>query len=249
LGQEATPYLTDAAHWAKTYLENDKGSDTFNLYDTSALAHADLVRAIDAAGGPSLAVSRGALTGDLRRQLQAGATHSATDVFRAAGDITNFDVDAHTFGWIATEGWYAELTHDHSFDAFATEQRNWLFGGNAWGTSFMVGEGDIFPQCMQHQVANLSGSTDGTPPIAVGAVVNGPNSATLFDPADGGIGGYQDGMVPCPPSGANRYAAFDGHGSTFIDDVRSWQTDEPALDMTGTAIIAAASQLAAARGR
>jgi endoglucanase len=248
-GASAGPYLSDAARWAKAYLADDAGSDTFNLYDDSALAHADLVRAMDAAGDPSLAVSRTALISDLKRQVRAGVTHAKSDVFRAAGDVTNFDVDAHTFGWIATEGWYAGLTGDRAFDGFAAEQRDWLFGANAWGTSFMVGEGDTFPDCMQHQVANLSGSTDGTPPVAVGAVVNGPNDASLFDPSQGGIGGYQDGMVPCPPNGADPYAAFDGHGSTFIDDVRSWQTDEPALDMTGTAIIAAASQLALAQGK
>jgi endoglucanase len=33
----------------------------------------------------------------------------------------------------------------------------------------------------------------------------------------------------------------------YLDDVRSWQTDEPALDMTGAAIVAAASQLSGAR--
>ena len=36
---------------------------------------------------------------------------------------------------------------------------------------------------------------------------------------------------------------YDGSGSVYLDDVRSWQTDEPALDMTGAAIIAAAAQL------
>ena len=244
LGQPAGGYLAAAGHWAQAYLASDAGSDTFNLYDTSALAHTDLVRALDAAGDPAVAVSRTALINDLKRQVQVGATHAASDVFRAAGDIDNFDVDSHTFGWIATEAWYTDLSHDHSFDAFATQQRDWLFGDNAWGTSFMVGEGDTFPKCMQHQAANLNGSTDGTSPIDVGAVVNGPNSADLFDPSQGGIGGYQDGMVPCPPDGSDAYAAFDGHGSDYIDDVRSWQTDEPALDMTGAAIIAAASQLA-----
>ena len=244
LGRSAATYLASGARWAQAYIAHDAGNDTFNLYDTSALAHADLVHAMDAVGDPSLAVTRTALINDLKRQVQVGATHASSDVFRAAGDVGAFDVDAHTFGWIAAEAWYAGLAHDRSYDAFAAEQRDWLFGANAWGTSFMVGEGDTFPDCMQHQVANLSGSTNGTRPIALGAVVNGPNSARLFDPATGGIGGYQDGMVPCPPSGADPLVAFDGHGSVFVDDVRSWQTDEPALDMTGSAIIAAAAQLA-----
>jgi endoglucanase len=100
--------------------------------------------------------------------------------------------------------------------------------------------GTTFPHCMQHQIANLNGTIDGTPPIDVGAVVNGPNDASIFED---GLGGYQDNMVRCPPKG-NKFRPFDGRGSRFVDDVRSWQTAEPALDMTGAAIIAGAVQLA-----
>ena len=49
-------------------------------------------------------------------------------------------------------------------------------------------------------------------------------------------------MVRCPPGGADPFGPFNGRGSRYVDDVRSWQTDEPALDMTGAAIIAAAAQ-------
>jgi hypothetical protein len=107
----------------------------------------------------------------------------------------------------------------------------------------MVGIGSTFPHCMQHQVANLVGSSDGTAPLALGAVVNGPNGADLFTD---GLGGFQDGMVHCPSSTAPPAVPkgrYDGSGSVYLDDVRSWQTDEPALDMTGAAIIAAAAQL------
>ena len=57
----------------------------------------------------------------------------------------------------------------------------------------MVGIGRRFPLCMQHQVANLSGTLDGSPPVDVGAVVNGPNGKDNFE---GGLGGFQDGMAP-----------------------------------------------------
>jgi hypothetical protein len=104
----------------------------------------------------------------------------------------------------------------------------------------MVGVGHRFPLCMQHQVANLSGTLDGSPPIDVGAVVNGPNGRDNFE---GGLGGFQDGMRPCAASQGLR--RFDGHHGRYVDDVRAWQTDEPALDMTGAAVIAAATELAA----
>jgi endoglucanase len=251
LGHDANakPYLADAATWAKDYLSADTG-DTFNLYDTSTLAHADLIKAMAAAGDPSgsgLAVGRSALVADLKRQLQTAASRASSDIFHAGGVYSDFDVDSHTFGLLATEALYRQATGDRSFAGFATEQRDWLFGANAWGTGFMVGEGDLFPRCMHHQVANLSGSTDGKGPLAVGAVVNGPNGADQFT---GGLGDPQSGMTACPANqNSDPFAAFTGHGSRFVDDVRSWQTDEPALDMTGSAIIAAALQEASATAR
>jgi endoglucanase len=238
LGRDPQPYVHQATVWAAQYLATETG-DTFNLYDTSALAHTDLIRAIDRARRPAgLAVTPAVLANDLRRQIEAGVTHAAGDVFGAAGNATDFDVDSHTFGWIAMVGMYDEVTGDHRFDAFAGDQRGWLFGANAWGASFMVGNGTDFPACMQHQVANLSGNLDRSSPLVRGAVVNGPNSPSQFA---GGLGGLQSGMRRCP-SGPDPYQQFSGHGSRYVDDVRAWQTDEPALDMTGAAIIAAAYQ-------
>src|SRR5579863_1868321 len=239
LGNNVSTYLSQAATWASDYIASDTG-DTFNLYDVSALAHADLIQAMANAGNPSgLAVTKTALVNDLKRQVQSAATTASSDIFHAGGDYTNFDVDSHTFGFLTTEALYQAITGDTSYATFATEQRDWLMGANAWGTSFMVGEGATFPHCMQHQVANLSGSLNGTAPIATGAVVNGPNGSSNFS---GGLGSYQSGMVKCPSSGADPFSAFDGHGSMYVDDVRSWQSSEPALDMTGGAVLGSALQ-------
>ena len=228
LGCDAAPYLHDAAGFAKGYIANDTG-DTFNLYDTSALAHADLIRALAVAGRKAPA----ALVADLKRQVQTGAERAAADVFHAGGIYTDFDVDSHTFGLLTTEALYQSVTGSRAYDTFATQQRNWLFGANAWGVSFMVGEGTNYPRCMQHQVDNLA------PGRAVGAVVNGPNNVSNFED---GLGDYQDGMVPCPADGSDPYAQFSTADSRFVDDVRSWQTAEPALDMTGSAILGLALQ-------
>jgi len=236
------PYVRDAARWARDYIRLDRG-DTLNLYDTSALAHADLAGLIGPGSqGAHLAVSRHDLLRDLRRQLHGAAQRSAADPFSAGAPYDEFDVNSHTFGLVATAALYHRLVGANRFDAFATRQRNWLLGGNPWGVSAMVGVGTRFPQCMQHQIANLNGSIDGSPPLDVGAVVNGPNNASIFS---GGLGGFQAGMVKCPPPPGQQFGAFDGQHSRYVDDVRSWQTDEPALDMTGAAIIAAAAQLAA----
>jgi endoglucanase len=228
LGRNASPYLHDAAGFAKGYIANDTG-DTFNLYDTSALAHADLIRALSAAGQKAPA----ALIADLKRQVQTGADRAAADVFHAGGIYDDFDVDSHTFGLLTTEALYQSVSGSDEYDTFATQQRNWVFGGNAWGVSFMVGEGSNYPKCMQHQVDNLA------PGRAVGAVVNGPNNVSNFED---GLGDYQDNMVRCPADGADPYLQFSTADSRFVDDVRSWQTAEPALDMTGSAILGLALQ-------
>src|SRR5215217_6015897 len=44
--------------------------------------------------------------------------------------------------------------------------------------------------------------------------------------------------VACPPDASDRYSQFTGHGSRYVDDVRSWQTAEPADDFAAIAIYA-----------
>jgi endoglucanase len=235
-------YLQDAARFASGYLAAETG-DTFNLYDTSALAHADLITAIRQSGTPrGLAVSPAALVADLKRQVRTGADRARTDAFRAGGIYTDFDADSHTFGLIATEALYRSASGDKSFAGFATAQRDWVLGANAWGTSFMIGAGSTYPNCPQHQVSNLRSGPDGTAPVLTGAVVNGPNDPAQFED---GLGDYQDGMVRCPADGRDRYDVFSRSDTRYVDDVRSWQTSEPALDMTGSAIIGAALQASA----
>jgi len=232
-------YVRDAARFASGYLTAETG-DTFNLYDTSALAHADLITALRQSGEPhGLAVDEADLVADLNRQVRTGADRARTDVFHAGGIYTDFDADSHTFGLLATEALYSTASGDVSFAGFATQQRDWLLGANAWGTSFMIGAGSTFPACPQHQVSNLRAAANGSGPVLTGAVVNGPNDPAQFED---GLGDYQDGMLPCPADGKDGYAKFSRADTRYVDDVRSWQTSEPALDMTGSAIIGAALQ-------
>ena len=230
LGLAAAPYLASSAHWAKSYIKLRSG-DTLNLYDVGALAHASLADAMAEVPHGPLEVTRRELTRDLARQLQIGVRQARHDAFGAPVDVTEFDANSHSFGLVASAAIYERLTGSHRFRDFATRTRTWLLGGNQWGVSAMVGIGTSYPRCMQHQIANLADAPD------LGAVVNGPNGAGNFE---GGLGGFQDGMRHCKRA---RYAAFDGQGSRYVDDVRAWQTDEPALDMTAAAILAGAAQL------
>jgi hypothetical protein len=232
----AAGWLRTAATWARRYVATDAGSDTFNLYDTSALAHADLVRAMRHAPGiGGLAISKPRLLADLRAQIRIGTARAAADPFHAGAVYNEFDAVPHTYGLVVTARLFRQLTGLHRFDRLATQQRDWALGANPWGVSMMVGVGSRFPQCMQHVVANLSGSVDGTPPIVRGAVVNGPNSRDLF--VDG-LGEFFAEGKTCPADGIDRFARFNGRGSVFVDDVRSWMTVEPAIDFTAAALLA-----------
>jgi hypothetical protein len=217
----AASWITAAMRWAQP------GEDTLNLYDVSALAHAELVRALRAAGTPGEA----ALLADLRAQLRRAARRSRRDPFRAAVTYDDFDAAPHAFGIAATAALYDQLTGDARYAALGTSQRNWALGANAWGASLMIGVGSRDPQCPQHVVANLNGTRTRT---LVGAVVNGPNDRTLF--ADG-LGEFFEEGRTCP-RGRDRYRKFTGRGSRYVDDVRSWQTVEPAIDFTAVAALA-----------
>ena len=224
-------YLTQAATWASDYISADSGQDTLNLYDISAIAHADLVAAIKDAGSPSgLAVTSAGLIADLKSQLSAAVTKAGSDIFHEGGDYTNFDVDSHTFGFISTEALYQKASGDTEYAAFASEQRDWLLGGNAWGSSFVAGVGTTYPKCTGGQLENLNSAVD------VGAVANGPNGTSNFS---GGLGSLLTGMVKCEN---DSFTTFTGHGSEYVDDVRSWQSSEPALDMSGSLVLAGALQ-------
>ncbi|MEV0481716.1 glycoside hydrolase family 9 protein [Streptomyces sp. NPDC050508] len=224
-------WTADAARSARAYLDSDvKG--TLNVADVSALAHVDLATALD--GARSNGVGAGDLNKDLRRQLEEGVDHAGHDPFGAGAVYNDFDAVPHTFGLVATARLYAKATGDTRYAAFAGRQRGWALGANPWGTSFVIGAGEVYPHCPEHQLANLRGSHDGKGAILRGAVVNGPNAAEKL--AD--LNGFPT-MKKCtaaPPSGA--WTDFDGKGSRYVDDVGAWQTVEPSLDFTTTALLA-----------
>ncbi len=110
--------------------------DTLNLYDVSALAHAELARAIDAAGpAPDLAVARGELIADLERQLEGAAERAAGDPFGFGFPYAEYDGTSHAQGLAITASLYGELTGDDAWDAFGRRQLDVILGANAWGTS------------------------------------------------------------------------------------------------------------------
>jgi endoglucanase len=233
-------YLAQASHWATAYVAQG-GGDTLNLYDVSGLAHYELARAIEAAGDPAgLEITRAALAADLKRQLDGAVAQAATDPFGFGFGWGQWDTTTHGAGLSVMASEYGALTGS---TAYADEAIGWLgniLGANAWGSSLIVGDGTVYPNCIHHQIANIAGSLNGTAPILAGAAVEGPNGVTYT--------GSLTGMRACPPDGSDRFGAFDGSGATFVDDVQSFSTVEPAIDLTAASPLAFAWLSAAGSG-
>ncbi|MFJ9847095.1 glycoside hydrolase family 9 protein [Kitasatospora sp. NPDC101155] len=229
--KRTTDWTRQAGHWAKQYITSDS-LGTLGLGDVSALAHADLAHLLDD-GSTRTEVTREQLAADLKRQLDDGSARAARDPFRAGAVYTDFDSVPHTFGLAATAQLYHQVTGDSRYDAFATQQRNWVLGANAWGSSFVIGAGTTFPHCPEHQAANLAGDLNGDGDILLGGVVNGPNAAEKLKD----LNSFPT-MRTCPTNQGNPFAAFDGRGGGFMDHVGAWQTVESADDFTATALLA-----------
>jgi endoglucanase len=229
---DARFYLKQAAHWAKAYITGpNDAADTLNLFDVSGLAHFELARALDEAGNPrGLEVSRAELVADLKKALDGAVAQANTDPFGFGFPWGVFDTTSHGAGLAVEASEYDLLTRSRTFERFAPRWLANILGANAWGTSLIVGDGSVFPHCMQHQPANLLGSLDGTPPILRGAVVEGPNSFAAT--------GVVDGMIACPVDGVDTFALFNGNGAVFQDNVQSFSTVEPAIDLTASSPLA-----------
>ncbi len=234
-------YLTQAAQFAGNYITNiyDAGyTDTLNLYDVSGLAHFELYRALKLAGNPSgLAVTEAGLRSQLLKQVGDAITQAGNDAW-GFGDAWNSDTTSHGAGIsvMASEAYY--LTGNSSYDTYS---RRWLaniLGANPWGSSFIVGDGSAtFPDCIQHQVANIAGALDGTSggvPVLWGAASEGPSYAATA--------GTLPGMNLCPANGVDTFHVFNGNDgpynssqkAVYKDNVQSYSTTEPAIDLTST---------------
>jgi endoglucanase len=225
-------YLTAAAKWANAYITGpgDAG-DTLNLYDVSGLAHYELYRAMALAGNPGgLATTQAALLADLKKQLDNAVARAATDPFGFGFPWGTYDTTSHGAGLAVMANEYDNLTNSTVYAAFANRWLGNILGTNAWGTSLIVGDGSTFPHCMQHQVANLVGSLNGTEPLLRGAAVEGPNGSATK--------GALSGMIACPTNGVDTFAQFNGNGAVFKDNVQSYSTVEPAVDLTASSFLA-----------
>jgi endoglucanase len=239
-------YLHPAAVWTDAYITApNHGQDSLNLYDVSSLAYYDLVPVLRiprtltyaTAHNIDLPTDPGALLSDLHDQLALASRLAGGDAFGLANPAVPTDTVPHALGYAIEARLYDTLSASAAFEPLAQNQIGWVLGSNAWGSSFIVGAGSVFPHCLAHQIANLSGSLDGQGALLRGATVDGPNGLASLTSL-----GAPDGYRPCPRSGTSPFSAFDGHGAGYVDDVRSSSTSEPSIDYTALALVAAAQQ-------
>jgi endoglucanase len=237
-------YLGQAAKFAQAYIVNiykSGGTDTVNLYDVSGLAHFELYRALRLAGNPpGLAIDESAIRTQFLTQVD-DAIHRANEDAWGFGDAWNSDTTSHGGGLsvMASEAFY--LTGNSKYNLYAQRWMANVLGANPWGSSFIVGDGSAtFPNCVQHQVANLVGALNGTSagtPVLWGAASEGPSYAATS--------GLLDGMLVCPANGVDTFAKFNGNDgaydagavAVYQDNVQSYSTTEPAIDLTATSFL------------
>jgi endoglucanase len=232
---EARYYLEQAAHWAHAYIaRSGTEGEGLNLYDVSGLADFELVRALRREGDPGgLETSEAALLGDLSGKLERAVTQSHSDPFGFGFPRAESDTVAHGLGLSVMASEYDYLVSEPTYRTFSQRWLANVLGANAWGSSFIIGDGSVFTDCPQHQVANIVGSLDGSPPILAGAVVEGPSNEKSR--------GKLPGMRACPAGGGEAFARFD-NAARYRDNVQSFTNTEPALDLTAPSLLAFAWQ-------
>ncbi len=237
-------YLKQAAQFARNYITRiyaAGNTDTLNLYDVSGLAHFELYRALEMAGDSErFAVSKWSIRKQLLDQVDAAIAQAQTDPWGFGEQWNAGDTTSHGAGLSVMASEAYALTHSRRYDIYAQRWLANILGANSWGSSFIVGDGTTFPNCIQHQVANLAGALDGTAggtPILWGAATEGP--------AGNATSGVVDGMILCPANGVDTFKKFNGNSgryqpsqtAVYQDNMQSFSTTEPAIDLTATSFL------------
>jgi endoglucanase len=228
LPHDANYYLQQAAHWANAYIAVGV-SDTLNMYDVSGHAHYELSKALAQAGDPSgLEVTRATLLANMKKQLDGAVAQAAKDPFQFGFAWAQWDTTTHGAGLAVMASEYDELTGTGAYTDWTSRWSANILGANAWGTSLIVGDGTTFPTQIQHQVANLVGTLNGTPPVLAGACVEGPNKTATR--------GTLSGMI-LPTNWTDVFAQFNGQGAEWQDNLQSYSNTEPAIDLTASSML------------
>ena len=117
---------------------------------------------------------------------------------------------------------YEEMTNDSSYHHYMTDQVDWLFGVNPWGTSMFTGipQGSEYPEDVHTSIHAL------TDEEVAGGLVDGPVYTTIYNSLKG-ISLSED----------DEFADFQNDYVVYHDDISDYSTNEPTMDGTAGSII------------
>jgi len=111
---------------------------------------------------------------------------------------------------------YEKMTGDRQFRALATEARDWIFGRNPWGVSFVIGvpADGLSARHPHHLFWKLAGI------LPVGGLVDGPVYRDIND------------SLKFESFGEDLYARFQSDVGVYHDSYADFSTNEPIIDGT-----------------
>ncbi len=116
---------------------------------------------------------------------------------------------------------YRRMTGDTRYAPYENAARDWLFGENLWGTSFVIGVPANGPYPLHPQ--SIESRKLGT--LMVGGVVDGPVYRTVYESLKGIKLEHPD-----------KYAAFNTSFAVYHDDFWDYSTNEPVMSTTANLI-------------
>ena len=215
-------YLTEALRWASLAADTSwMGKDTARHYEYFPyvnVGHYELFEFAPEAIKDSLREY-------YRRGLERAWKASATNAFGYGVPLiwvsNNLDLGLITQGIL-----YKKMGGGKQYDALTVNARDWIFGRNPWGQSFVVGVPDIgsTPQDIHSAVTRLLGMK------LQGAVVDGPVFASIFASLKG-----------LHLSKPDQFAAFQSTWGVYHDDWGDYSTNEPTIDASAALVFVLAA--------
>ena len=204
-------YLTDGIAWATAI--QDAGGE-LDWAAGNFLAHYSLYPLVPAATQANLKTYMAA-------DLAANLTTAAANPYGMCTTYTWGSMEVLTGGILKAQ-LYKKLFGGTTYDAMATSSRDFLFGNNPWGVSFVVGLGTTYPHHPQHNIAVGKGID------IPGMPIEGPDTLSDYNSQGISLQGGQDA-----------YGAFDAttaNGGVYHDDEQDYATNEPTTTHSGLLI-------------
>lgn len=196
---------------AKDYASDSSSSDILSWPNVHVLADYELAR-VDPSYLPTAQEH-------LESLLESFAAESEKHPFRAAVNEFYWGSIEGMAGQAATALLYQDLTGDTRYYESVVAQRNFIFGVNPWGVSFVNGTGTVYPHHPHHQIADLTGEE------LRGFWDEGPVTRSTFEGE-----GIELGR-------ADEYAAFQTDEAVYHDITEDYVTNEPTITMNSVGLI------------